>query len=137
VTRRKVEKALEELRVPATIVKDPSAADAILALQANAKGLRDQGAPGVSIEIARSNTYSQIFEALRKLFTTAESAREEFALREAEEGMQHVVDANVSVELMPQNSYIRRQQHELIAKHNLKSTSVGKEPRRRVMILPG
>ncbi len=137
VTRRKVEKALEELRVPATIVKDPSAADAILALQANAKGLRDQGAPGVSMEIARSNTYSQIFEALRKLFTTAESAREEFALREAEEGMQHVVDANVSVELMPQNSYIRRQQHELIAKHNLKSTSVGKEPRRRVMILPG
>ena len=89
------------------------------------------------MEIARSNTYSQIFEALRKLFTTAESAREEFALREAEEGMQHVVDANISVELMPQNSYIRRQQHELIAKHNLKSTSVGKEPRRRVMILPG
>jgi predicted RNA-binding protein Jag len=50
--------------------------------------------------------------------------------------MQHVVDANVSVELMPQNSYIRRLQHELVAKHNLRSTSVGKEPRRRVMIMP-
>ena len=136
VTRRKVEKAIEELRVPATIVKDPAGADAILALQANAKGLRDQGAPGVPIEIARSNTYSQIFEGVRKLFTTAESAREEFGLREAEEGMQHVLDANLSVELMPQNSYIRRLQHELVAKHNLKSTSVGKEPRRRVMIMP-
>lgn len=136
VTRRKVEKALEELRVPATIVKDPGAADAVLALQANAKGLREQGAPGVPLEIARSNTYSQIFEALRKLFTTAESAREEFALREAEEGMQQVLDANVSVELMPQNSYLRRLQHELVARHNLRSTSVGKEPRRRVMIMP-
>ncbi|MEI6500678.1 MAG: R3H domain-containing nucleic acid-binding protein [Armatimonadota bacterium] len=136
VTRRKVEKAIEELRVPATIVKDPAGADAILALQVNARGLREQGAPGVSIEIARSNTYSQIFEGVRKLFTTAESAREEFGLREAEEGMQHVLDANVSVELMPQNSYIRRLQHELVAKHNLKSTSVGKEPRRRVMIMP-
>ena len=136
VTKRKVEKALEELRVPATIVKDPAGADAILALQVNAKGLREQSAPGVPIEIARSNTYSQIFEGLRKLFTTAESAREDFALREAEEGMQHVLDANVPVELMPQNSYIRRLQHELVAKHNLHSASVGKEPRRRVMIMP-
>jgi len=32
--------------------------------------------------------------------------------------------------------YIRRLQHELVARHNLRSTSVGKEPRRRVMILP-
>lgn len=137
VTRRKVEKAIEELRVPVTIVKEAGGADAVLALQANAKGLREQGAPGIPIEIARGNTYSQIFESLRRLFTTAESAREDFALREAEEGMQHVLDANVSVELMPQNSYIRRLQHELVARHNLRSTSVGKEPRRRVMILPG
>ena len=136
VTRRKVEKAIEELRVPATIVKDPAGADMILALQVNAKGLRDQSTPGAAIEIARSNTYSQIFEGVRKLFTSAESAREEYGLREAEEGMQYVLDANLSVELMPQNSYIRRLQHELVAKHNLKSTSVGKEPRRRVMIMP-
>lgn len=137
VTRRKVEKALQELRVPAALVKEPASADAILALQANAKGLREQAPAGTPVEITRSNTYSQIFEALRKLFTTAESAREEFALRETEEGMQRVLDTNVSVELMPQNSYIRRLQHELVARHNLKSTSVGKEPRRRVMILPG
>lgn len=136
VTRRKVEKALQELRVPATIVKEPSHADAVLSLEANAQGIRDEGAPGIPVEIIRSNTYSQVFEALRRLFTTAESAREEFALREVEEGLQRVAADNRSVELLPQNSYIRRMQHELVARHNLRSTSVGKEPRRRVMILP-
>jgi len=136
LTRRKVEKALRELRVPATITKDIQEADAVLALQAGAKGLREQGAPGVAIESPRSNTYSQIYEALRRLFTTADSAREEFALREAEEALKRVVQGNCSVELLPQNSYIRRLQHELISRHNFRSTSVGKEPRRRVMILP-
>lgn len=136
VTRRKVEKALQELRVPATIVKDPGSADAILALQEDAREMRVEGAPGIPVEITRSNTYTQILEGLRKLFTTADTAREEFAIREAEEGLRRVMEANVSVELMPQNSYIRRLQHEIVGRHNLRSTSVGKEPRRRVMILP-
>jgi len=136
VTRRKVEKALQELRVPATIVKEPAQADAILTLEANARGASDEGAPGIPVEIVSSNTYGQILESLRKLFTTADSAREEFALREVEEAMQRVAEGNRSIELLPQNSYIRRLQHEAIARHNLRSTSVGKEPRRRVMILP-
>jgi len=136
LTRRKVEKALQELRVPATIAKEPAQADAVLVLEANAQGLGGEGTPGVPVEIVRGNTYGQIFEALRKLFTTADSAREEFALREAEEALQRVGEGNRSVELLPQNSYIRRLQHELVARHNLRSTSVGKEPRRRVMILP-
>jgi stage III sporulation protein SpoIIIAA len=136
VTRRKVEKALQELRVPGTIVKDPAQADALLVLEANARGIADEGLPGVLVEIVRNNTYGHIFESLRKLFTTADSAREEFALREVEEALQRVGEANRSVELLPQNSYIRRLQHEAVARQNLRSTSVGKEPRRRVMILP-
>jgi len=136
LTRRKVEKALQELRVPAAIVKEPAQADAILVLEPKARGISDEGAPGVPVEIVHGNTYAQIFEAARKLFTTADSAREEFALREVEEAVQRVAEGNRSVELLPQNSYIRRLQHELVARHNLRSTSVGKEPRRRVMILP-
>jgi len=116
------------MRAAATIVKDVAEADMIVALQAGSKDVVDRARPGARIELPRSNTYSQIYEALRKLFTTSDSAREDFALREAEEALQRVEQENRSVELMPQNSYIRRMQH--------RSTSIGKEPRRRVMILP-
>lgn len=136
LTRRKVERALQELRLPATIVREPKEADFVVALQAAARGVQNETPSGVPLETVRSNTYSQIFEAVRTLFTTADSAREEFALREAEEGVQRVMQENCSVELMPQNSYLRRLQHEVANKHNFRSTSVGKEPRRRVMILP-
>jgi predicted RNA-binding protein Jag len=40
------------------------------------------------------------------------------------------------VELTPQSAYIRRLQHELAQRFNLNSTSRGKEPQRRVRILP-
>ena len=136
LTRRKVEKALREMRAAATIVKDVAEADMIVALQAGSKDVVDRARPGAQIELPRSNTYGQIYEALRKLFTTSDSAREDFALREAEEALKRVEQENCSVELMPQNSYIRRMQHELVARHNYRSTSIGKEPRRRVMILP-
>ena len=38
------------------------------------------------------------------------------------------------VELMPQNAYIRRLQHQLIESHSLSSSSIGTEPRRRIRI---
>ncbi len=137
VPRRKVEKAIQQLRLPVTIVKEPQEADAILALEAEARHLYENGTQGVPLEIVHSNTLTQISEALRRIFTTADAAREEFALKEAEEALQRVLESNRSVELLPQNAYIRRLQHEFIARHNMRSTSVGKEPHRRVMILPG
>jgi predicted RNA-binding protein Jag len=39
-----------------------------------------------------------------------------------------------SVELAPQNAYVRRQQHERIRAANLFSRSLGKEPKRRVRV---
>ena len=41
-----------------------------------------------------------------------------------------------ALELAPANSYIRRVQHELAGRFNLDSESHGKEPERRVRILP-
>jgi predicted RNA-binding protein Jag len=38
------------------------------------------------------------------------------------------------VELNPQNAYIRRLQHQLAEQHQLASSSIGAEPRRRVRI---
>jgi stage III sporulation protein SpoIIIAA len=136
LTRRKVERALQELRLPATIINEPGEADYVLSLQAASRGVQNKVPAGVPLETVRSNTYNQIFEAVHNLLTSPESSREEFALREVAEGVQRVQRENCSVELTPQNSYLRRLQHEYAHKHSFRSTSVGKEPRRRVMILP-
>jgi hypothetical protein len=59
------------------------------------------------------------------------------AISEAEDAIQAVISQERPVELMPQRAYIRRLQHELAQRHNLSSRSMGREPERRVRILPG
>jgi predicted RNA-binding protein Jag len=41
------------------------------------------------------------------------------------------------VELLPQRAYIRRLQHELAQRFGVGSQSRGREPQRRVRIIPG
>jgi len=84
----------------------------------------------------RSDTYTQVAEAVRLTFGGSKVAQEQFAIREAEEGAQRAIRERQAVELLPQNPYIRRLQHEVIAKHKLQSRSVGQDPRRRIKILP-
>ena len=45
-----------------------------------------------------------------------------------------VLSGDRSVDLSPQNAFIRRQQHELIRESTLISHSYGKEPTRRVRV---
>jgi predicted RNA-binding protein Jag len=58
------------------------------------------------------------------------------ALRETEDAVRLALDSQEPVELAPQNSYVRRLQHQLVERYDLLSESVGVEPRRRVRILP-
>jgi predicted RNA-binding protein Jag len=58
-------------------------------------------------------------------------------MNEAEEAIQTVISQERPVELTPQRAYIRRLQHELAQRFNLNSRSMGREPQRRVRILPG
>jgi len=59
------------------------------------------------------------------------------ALFEAETAVGSVMDSARSIALTPQVSYIRRLQHQVAERYNLASRSRGKEPHRRVEILPG
>jgi stage III sporulation protein SpoIIIAA len=136
-TRRKVDKAVRELRVPAVTVNDPREADVILAVAGHHEDQRLPHRPGARTVTIRSNTYGQIHEALREFLNGGDrTARERYALLEAEQAAAHVVREGQPAELAPQNAYIRRLQHELIARHNLRSESVGKEPHRRLRVLP-
>ena len=56
------------------------------------------------------------------------------ALQETEEAIARVLNDAQPVELTPQNSYIRRLQHELAGQYSLGSESTGREPYRRVRI---
>ena len=57
------------------------------------------------------------------------------ALREAEQAVEAAEAGEGPVELLPQNAYLRRLQHELVGRHHLVSRSVGREPRRRVLVM--
>ncbi len=136
VSSRKLEKAIRELRVPAIVVRDARDADVIVTLAGHHRRSAAKARPGAQVVTVRSNTYGQIYEALREVFDTGTTPRERYALQEAEMAIAQVLQQGQPVELTPQNAYIRRLQHELIARHNLRSESVGKEPRRRVRVLP-
>jgi predicted RNA-binding protein Jag len=58
-------------------------------------------------------------------------------MTEAEEAIHAVLQQDRPVELAPQRAYIRRLQHELAQRFNLTSQSRGREPQRRVRIMPG
>ena len=56
--------------------------------------------------------------------------------RETKDAIARVMDEGRPIELAPANSYVRRLQHQIVGRYNLESKSAGKEPLRRVKILP-
>ncbi|MGI8915789.1 MAG: R3H domain-containing nucleic acid-binding protein, partial [Chloroflexota bacterium] len=59
---------------------------------------------------------------------------ETFALREAEEAIDRVMEGDEPIELQPAAANVRRQQHAMAERYNLVSKSWGREPNRRVRI---
>ncbi|MBI4278617.1 MAG: single-stranded DNA-binding protein, partial [Armatimonadetes bacterium] len=74
---------------------------------------------------------------LRSIFVVSDLLDEqEAALREVEDAIAEVMETTQPVELSPQNSYVRRVQHQLVQSYGLGSESKGDEPFRRVVIYP-
>jgi stage III sporulation protein SpoIIIAA len=150
VSRNRLERAIRELRVPAYIVRDVQQADVVIALKANARReptrMKEVSARGLPVYVVKSNTYAQIAGSVQDIFAMrppegwedSEPALDptEAALMETEAAIQEVLRTSMPVDLSPQNSYIRRLQHQLVEKYRLVSESVGVEPNRRVRISP-
>jgi hypothetical protein len=141
VSRNRLERAIRELRVPADIANTLSEADVLLTLKSQEKRqpkrLREAGGRGVPLHVIKSNTLSQIEAVLRGIFGVDERHHpDEAALREVEDAISEVMASAQPVELAPQNSYVRRLQHELIQRYGLASESKGADPFRRVVIYP-
>jgi hypothetical protein len=138
VSRSRLEKVVRELRLPALLTKTWDDADAIIALKAHYRReparLKDALNDNKPAFVVKSNTQVQIETILKEMFGITGAADEQVALREAEEAIERVMQIGEPMELMPQNAYIRRLQHQLAEEYNVESISVGAEPRRRVRI---
>ena len=144
MSKNRLERAIRELRVPAHVSENLSDADLVLTLKSQErrqpKKLREAVDRGKGMHILKSNTVSQIQAFLRSVFEIEgdmeEDGDQEVALREVEEAISEVLSSTQPVELSPQNSYVRRLQHQLVQRYGLASESRGEEPFRRVVIFP-
>lgn len=138
VSRNRLERAIRELRVPAYITKEMSESDVVVTLKTHEKRttsiLQDARRRALPVYTIKSNTFAQISGVIREIFHMGPSNEEEMAIQDAEDAVQRLMETGEPQELMPQSSFLRRLQHQLVEKYDLTSESVGTEPYRRVRI---
>jgi len=148
VSRPKLEQAIRDMRLPVTLVRDIEEADLLLTLKnyyrRKPPALRDAESHGKPVYVLKNNTMAQMQSCLAGVYEldspSAVAAPSDNpmtqALQEAEDGITNAMDQRRSVDLTPQNAYVRRLQHRLAERYNLASRSRGKEPHRHVRIFP-
>ncbi|HMQ35297.1 MAG TPA: R3H domain-containing nucleic acid-binding protein, partial [Chloroflexaceae bacterium] len=154
VSRNRLETAIERLRIPAVIVRDMKDATLVMTLKnyyrQSAQRLRQAEEQGVPVYVLRNNTITQMERQLAHVFNLREveadealppsrrnddSSVVEEAMLEAEHAISAVMNGErAAVELEPRSSYIRKLQHQMADRYNLRSESRGEETNRRVKI---
>ena len=139
IDRSRLEKLARKMQISINLVENLNKADLLMITKnhyrKNPQILEMAEASKIPIYVLRSNTLSQIEHSLADLYNLQEAKDPaDEALQEAEEAINAVKGGGEAMELEPQNSFIRRLQHEMIAKYDLRSESIGREPRRRVKV---
>ena len=143
VSRSRLERAIRTLRISAFISKDVKDSDVLIALKANYRKEPSKLQEGITRNlptyVIKSNTYVQIETVLREIFKMPqEISEEDVAISQAEEAIEEILNDTSgglnSLELPPQNSFLRRLQHQIAENYQMASESIGAEPNRRVRI---
>lgn len=147
VSRSIVDKAIERLNLDAELTKNIDDADIIIAHKNFAKGgnkiLSIANEYRLPVYYVRSNSTSQVQKVLKEALNIEDDNvcvfhdETEEALDEAKEAIKKVLEDGEDVELSPQNTQIRKMQHELVEQHNLSSESVGEGSERHLKIVGG
>ena len=150
IPRTRLEGAIRSTGVPVTMVEDVAGADAVLTLRnhyrAKPSALREAEERNLPMYVVKSNSGYQLEQVLQQFrpdsgnVAGTRGPRQDpmvEVFRETEDAIAKVIEEGRPIELPPANSYVRRVQHQLATRYNLDSTSSGKEPLRRVKILPG
>ena len=139
ISRKRLEQAIRDLQLPVVIAREVDEADVVMTLRNEYKQktplLREAEERALPIYVLKSNTIPQMQSSLTSIFSLEIDPREA-ALRETEEAIDMVLNSSETVELSPQNAYIRRLQHQMAERANIVSRSRGREPYRRVRLYP-
>ncbi len=140
VGKNRLRQAAANLHLPVELTEDLRQADVVITLRnyyrRRPQPISDAERRGVPVHVLRANTVSQMESCLADLFglDIAEMDPLALAMRETEEAIRKVLSGQKTVDLTPQNSYIRRLQHEMARQANLVSHSYGKDPQRHVRL---
>ena len=139
INRSRLEQAVKRLELPAKLASDVGGANLLMTSKSyyrmKPQPIRDAEAAGIPIYVLKNNKASQMEHSLFNIFDI-EATEEPISLatKEAEEAIAQVIEGQKTVELSPQNSYLRMLQHQLAERYKLSSKSTGREPKRRVRI---
>ena len=141
VSRHHVEQSIRELDLPVRVLGNLDGAGAVLTLKNHYRrrpdSLRQAESRGLPIHILKSNSVSQVRDALTRIYgVDKQDEATTRALAEAAAAIRQVKTTLRPVEIGPQNAYLRRLQHQLVAENDLSARSTGKEPQRRLRITP-
>jgi stage III sporulation protein SpoIIIAA len=142
VSRHHVEQTIKELELPVRVLGNLDGAGAVLTLKNHYRrrpdSLRQAESRGLPIHILKSNSVTQVRDALSRIYGVGDRHDEATtkALAEAAAAIKTVKATLRPIEISPQNAYLRRLQHQLVAENELSARSMGKEPQRRLRITP-
>jgi stage III sporulation protein SpoIIIAA len=146
ISRKRLEQAIRETGGRVALAEELSEADTVMTLRSyfrrKPQALRDAESRGIPIYVLKTNTVIQMEQGLLSMQQPRLAASDltaappvSFAMQEMEDAIADVLNGGeAAVELSPQNSYIRRLQHQMAQRYNLSSRSQGREPHRRVRI---
>ncbi|MDQ6772896.1 MAG: AAA family ATPase [Candidatus Dormibacteraeota bacterium] len=141
VSRVYLEQTIRDLDLPVRVLANLDGADLVLTLKNYYRRrpdiLRQAESNGIPIHILRSNSVAQIRDVLSRVYAAERpDSGVQRALNETMEAIRRVKSTLRPLEISPQNAYVRRLQHQLVAENELVARSTGKEPQRRLRILP-
>lgn len=137
-----IRQASSRLRLPVHLVNDLLEADALFTLRTyyrkHPQIIADAERRGVPVYVLRNNTVMQMETYLAEIFGIehqVEADLLQLAMDDARQAIGRITSGErTSVQLSPQDAYVRRMQHQLAREANLPSHSTGTEPKRRVII---
>ncbi|HXU23973.1 MAG TPA: R3H domain-containing nucleic acid-binding protein [Tepidiformaceae bacterium] len=147
ISKQRLEQAMRATGIGVDVVNDVREADVVVTMRTYYRrkppALREAEERSVPIYVVKSNTAYQLEQVLLQFRPDSNGVRNGprrdpmvEVFRETEDAIARVMEQGRPIELPPANSYVRRVQHQIATRYNLDSKSSGKEPQRRVRILP-
>ncbi len=150
VSRERLQEAAEDAGLEVTVAQSVAEADVVLTTKAHfrrrAGVLETAEELGKPVFVLRRNTAGQIVGFLQQVAYGREAAQGgeageraagamEAGSSEAVVGVERILTGQAdAIELQPRSAFVRRVQHRIAEQAELRSTSAGREPRRRVTI---